>query len=167
MRFGKLRQNQEKILHEIDKQGDRGVTVVYDPVGNSGKSWMAIHLYERGRALVVPRASTTAERLSAYVASAYTGEPIIIIDIPRSRPITKELYECIEELKDGLVFDHRYRGSCRDIRGVKVLVTTNSKLDVGALSADRWHALDSNGTEIPLSAIATVQGTKKKTKKKQ
>lgn len=115
---------------------------------------MAIHLYERGRALVVPRASTTAERLSAYVASAYTGEPIIIIDIPRSRPITKELYECIEELKDGLVFDHRYRGSCRNIRGIKVLVTTNSKLDVGALSHDRWHAVDSNGYPIPLETIA-------------
>lgn len=115
---------------------------------------MAIHLFETGRALVVPRASTTAEKLSAYVCSAYEGQEYVIIDIPRSGQISSSIYECIEELKDGLVFDHRYSGKCRNIRGVKVLVTTNQKMDITALSQDRWKVVDPNGSDIPLSSVA-------------
>lgn len=166
IRYGHLRTNQEKILERLNEQSDREVTVVFDQLGNHGKSWMAIHLYETGRAMVVPRASTTAEKLSAYVCSAYAGEPIIIIDIPRSRKITGELYEAIEELKDGLVFDHRYSGHCRNIRGVKVLVTTNEKMDINALSKDRWKIIDTNGEQLPLSAIAQANAQKRTSKKK-
>lgn len=162
IRFGKLRENQKKIIEEIKKQGDRNVTVIYDPNGNNGKSWLSIHLYERGRALVVPRASTTAEKLSAFVCSAYNGEEFVLIDIPRSRPITPELYEVIEELKDGLVYDHRYSGRCRNIRGVKVGIFTNTKLDIDKLSIDRWNPINNMGEPIDLSAIAAAKPTKKR-----
>lgn len=166
IRFGKMKENQERIVNECRKQGDRCVTVCYDSCGNHGKSWLTIHLYERGHALVVPRASSTAEKLSGFVCSAYSGEEFIIIDIPRARPVTAELYEAIEELKDGLVFDYRYQGRCRNIRGAKVLVFTNSKLDLSKLSTDRWHAIDYNGHELPITEIAQppkVRKTKKKT----
>lgn len=89
--------------------------------------------------MVVPRASTTAEKLSAFVCSAYNNEGLIIIDLPRARKPTKELYETIEEVKDGLVFDHRYNGKTRDVRGVKMIVFTNHKLDLNQLSRDRWR----------------------------
>lgn len=139
VRFGVPTEAQKQILKIVSDQNDRQIDVFYDSVGNKGKTWLSIHLYERGRALVVPRASTTAEKLSAYVCSAYNGEEYIIIDIPRSRKITPDLYESLEELKDGLVYDHRYAGHCRDIRGAKVLVFTNSKLDTKCLSHDRWR----------------------------
>lgn len=145
VRFGILRENQKKILRQIhedqekDENGIRRVSVFLDPKGCHGKTFLSVYLYERGRALVVPRASTTAEKLSAYICSAYNGEEYIIIDIPRSRKITSELYEAIEEIKDGLVFDHRYSGRCRDIRGVKLIIFTNTQLDTKMLSADRWR----------------------------
>lgn len=139
VRFGKLRREQRRIMDTIRTQGDRQIDVWYDPRGNNGKTWLSIHLYEQGRALVVPRSSCTAEKLSAYVCSAYRGEQIVIVDIPRSRKITPEIYEALEEIKDGLVFDHRYQGRARNIRGVKVIVFTNTKLDTTKLSHDRWR----------------------------
>lgn len=145
IRYGVPKENQIKILKAVEKQGDRNVHVIYDKMGNHGKSWLTIYLYEHGRALVVPRASSTAEKLSAYICSSYDNEQFIIIDIPRSRKITEELYECIEEVKDGLVFDHRYAGKCRNIRGVKIIVFTNSKINIHALSYDRWCGLNTSG----------------------
>lgn len=139
VRFGKLRPEQTRILRILQTQGDREIDVWYDPMGNKGKSWLSIHLYERGEALVVPRASCTAEKISAYICSAWKGERIIIVDIPRSRKINPELYESLEEIKDGLVFDHRYSGHCRNIRGCKLLVFTNTKLETSKLSHDRWR----------------------------
>lgn len=165
IRYGKLKENQIKILNHVMKQGDRNVTICYDKIGGHGKTYLNLWLFEHGRALVVPRASTTGEKLSAYVCSTYDGEQIICIDIPRSRPITPELYEALEELKDGLVFDHRYSGKCRNIRGVKVLVTTNSRLETNKLSKDRWNPIDYNGNLLKLEDIAVAETTKKKTTK--
>lgn len=154
IRFGVLRESQKKILEEVNhdqsgQDGIRKISVYLDPVGNKGKTWLTIYLYERGRALVVPRASSTAEKLSAYVCSSYNGQEFIIIDIPRSRKITSELYEALEELKDGLVFDYRWHGQSRNIRGAKIIVFTNTELDTRKLSHDRWclHGVptDDNG----------------------
>lgn len=139
VRFGVLRESQRKILEEVKTQNDRQIDVYLDPVGNHGKTWLTIHLWERGRALVVPRASCTPEKLSAFVCSAYKDEEYIIIDIPRSRKIDTGLYECIEEIKDGLVFDHRYSGRTRNVRGAKIIIFTNTPLDTKKLSHDRWR----------------------------
>lgn len=139
IRFCRLNPVQRDILAIVDSQNDREVDVWLDPRGNHGKTWMTIHLWERGQALVVPRYATTAEKLSAFVCSAYKGEPYIIIDIPRATVPNTALYEAIEELKDGLVFDTRYSGRTRNVRGAKIIIFTNNALDPEKLSADRWR----------------------------
>lgn len=139
VRFGTLRPLQKKILKEVETQNDRQLDVYYDPRGNHGKTWLSLNLYERGMALVVPRAACTPEKMSAYVCSAYRGERYIIIDIPRARKIEDSLYESLEELKDGLVHDHRYSGHSRNIRGARIIIFTNNKLDTNKLSHDRWR----------------------------
>lgn len=152
VRFGSLRKLQKKILQEVNTQGDREIDVYLDPEGNHGKTWLTIHLWETGKALVVPRASCTPEKISAFVCSAYKGEPYIIIDIPRSRKIDTGLYECIEEIKDGLVFDHRYQGRIRNVRGAKIIIFTNIPLDTKKLSHDRWklHGIkEERGDHVP------------------
>lgn len=139
IRHGKLSRIQKWIIRELKTQSDREIDVWYDTEGNHGKTWLTLYLYEHGRALVVPRSAVTPEKMSAYVCSAYKGEEFIIIDIPRARRIDKGLYESIEELKDGLVFDTRYTGKARNIRGVKIVIFTNTKLDTKQLSHDRWR----------------------------
>ncbi|ANC51523.1 replication associated protein [Bovine faeces associated smacovirus 2] len=151
-RFGELggkgREWQRQILKVLKNQDVRTIDVVLDPVGARGKSHFTIALWERGEALVVPRYSCTSEKLSAFVCSAYKGEKIIIIDIPRANKPTTALYESMEEMKDGLVFDPRYSGKTRNIRGTKVLVFTNNPLDLKKLSHDRWnlHGITRDGT---------------------
>lgn len=139
VRFGKPNRVQREILRIVKTQSDRQIDVWLDKNGNHGKTWLTLHLYELGRALVVPRSSTTPEKMSAFVCSAYKREEFIIVDIPRSRKIDGGIYESLEELKDGLVFDSRYSGKSRNIRGVKIIVFTNTPLDVKRLSYDRWR----------------------------
>lgn len=139
IRFGKMRPNQREMLWIARSQNDRQIDVWYDRVGNHGKSWLSLHLAEKGEGLLVPRYCTTARALSQYICSSYAGQQYIIIDIPRAGKISRDLYETIEEIKDGAVFDERYTGKWRNVRGSKVLVFTNQKLDTGLLSKDRWR----------------------------
>nr|WCR62156.1 MAG: replication associated protein [Smacoviridae sp.] len=139
VRFGNPTKLQKKILQEVRSQNDRQIDVYLDKQGNHGKSWLTVHLWERGEALVVPRSVGTARQLSAFICSAYRGQAYIIIDIPRAGKIDTALYETMEEIKDGLVFDERYTGKCRNIRGVKLIVFTNKALDTKYLSHDRWR----------------------------
>lgn len=162
-RFGEPRGWQKELIAEIKKQSVREIDVILDPDGNKGKSWLSIHLWEQKQAMVVPRYSCTSEKLSAYICSAHDGEPIVIIDIPRSNKPKKDLYETMEEVKDGLVFDPRYRGRCKNIRGCKVVVFTNEKLDLKALSSDRWilHGVTPDGEHLTNKRGTSYRNTKR------
>ena len=123
----------------MNTQNDRQIDVYLDPRGNHGKTWITQYLWERGLACVVPRACGSAEKISSFVCSSYKGEPYVIVDIPRASKIRPELYEALEELKDGLVYDHRYSGRTRNIRGARIIVFTNLPFDRKKLSHDRWR----------------------------
>lgn len=138
-RFGLLRPEQKRIVKALHSQNDREVDVIFDPLGNSGKSWLVRHLWERGQACYVPPTLSNVQGIISWVHSAYKGEGIIVIDIPRSWKWSEQLYTCIEAVKDGLVYDPRYSAHMRDIYGVKVLVLTNTMPKLDKLSADRWR----------------------------
>lgn len=149
IRFGHPRMEQLHILQTVESQGDREIDVWYDPSGNHGKTWLTLYLFERGLALVIPRYCGTPREISNFVCSSYNGQRYIIYDIPRANKITPTLYESLEELKDGLVHDPRYYGKCRNVRGAKIIVFTNQKLDTKKLSKDRWRLHGINPTTHP------------------
>lgn len=140
VRYGTPRPDQEEIINLAREQNDRQIHFFYDTTGNHGKSWLTIHLWERGKGFVVPRSDATAGKLSAYICSGYQGEEFIVIDIPRAAITDRGMYECLEDTKDGLVFDHRYTARTRNIRGTKLIVFTNHPIDPYALSRDRYKA---------------------------
>ncbi|ANC51531.1 replication associated protein [Bovine faeces associated smacovirus 3] len=131
--------------HTIDthlkKQNDRQISICVDTKGGSGKT---THGYDRSRTgeyFVVPRNAETPTRIMDYVAMNYDNEPVIWIDLPRTRKIDKGLATILEDMKDGLIYSAKYEGQVRHIKGVKVLVTTNHYIEKPAyklLSADRW-----------------------------
>lgn len=139
IRFGIPSKGQRELIWRTKNQNDREIDVYYDPMGCHGKTWTSLYLYERGRGLLVPRYCTTPREISNFICSAYRGQEYIIIDIPRAQKIKAELYETLEEIKDGIVYDPRYSGRTRNIRGSKILVFTNQKLDEKKLSYDRWR----------------------------
>ena len=139
-RFGIPNDTQKKILKEVKRQTVREVDVWYDPKGNTGKSWLCNWAYETHQAWYIPPTLKSVQAIIQDCASKMQEErrPMIIIDIPRSWKWTDELYTAIETIKDGLIDDPRYSSTCINIRGVKVLVLTNYKAKVNALSIDRW-----------------------------
>lgn len=147
-RYATLRENQRKIIERVMQQSDRGITVVIDSNGNTGKSYLCRHLYEIGRAFYCPPTLSSTQSIIQFIASGYTRESIIVIDIPRSAKWSADLYTAIECIKDGMIYDGRYSTKIRDIFGVKVLVLTNTKPKLDRLSLDRWELLDERGEPL-------------------
>ena len=155
-RFGKLRENQRRILREVNASGDRSIVTVFDPKGSTGKSFLCRWLFEHNIGFYVPPTVRTTQGIIQYVASGYRGQRIIVIDIPRSSRWTNELYEGIEAIKDGLVYDTRYSAKMRDIWGVKVLCLTNTMPKINALSKDRWTILAETGDVLTQEQVAHI-----------
>lgn len=147
-RYGELRDNQRTILRNLWDQNDREIDVIVDTKGNSGKSWLCRHLFENATGYYVPPTISSVQGIIQFIASGYRGEPIIVIDIPRSTKWTTVLYTCIETIKDGIVYDTRYSANARNIWGVKVLVMTNVKPNLSKLSHDRWRLFNADGKPL-------------------
>ena len=136
---------QAQYLNLIETQNVRTVDVAYDPKGNRGKSWLINHLVETGRAYYIPPSMATVEKVVQSVASYYLDNPwrdYVVIDIPRGYEWSIKLCVAIEQIKDGLVTDTRYKMRCINIRGVKVIVCTNNEIPqkvYSSLSKDRWR----------------------------
>lgn len=131
----------KRIDEHLRKQDDRKISICVDTVGGTGKTTHGYLCVRRGKWFAVPRTSETPVRIMDYIAMHYRNEPVIWIDLPRSRTVDKSLAECLEDIKDGLIASSKYEGRMRLIRGVKVLVTTNhwvEKSTYRMLSADRW-----------------------------
>nr|QRV62008.1 Rep protein [ssDNA virus sp.] len=140
-RYGEFRPNQKRAIQALQASNDREVVVWYDETGNVGKSWFTGALWERGLAYVTPPTIDTVKGIIQWIASCYIEDgwrPYIIIDIPRSWKWSEQLYSAIESIKDGLIYDTRYHSSMMNIRGVKVLVMTNTMPKLDKLSQDRW-----------------------------
>ena len=130
-----------RIGEHIRKQNDREISICVDTTGGTGKSTFGYLNVSRGKFFPVPRTAETPVRIMDYIALHYNNEPVIWIDLPRTRKIDDDLATVLEDIKDGLVASAKYEGNLRLIRGVKVLVTTNhwvEKSTYKTLSADRW-----------------------------
>lgn len=148
IRFGKPKKNQLRVLKATMNQNDREITVWYDPDGNCGKSWLAHYLWQTRQAFYMSP-TLNAKTMVQDVADGYDGEKIIVIDIPRTTKWSNELYIAIEQIKDGLVKETRYHSQTRSIRGVKVLVMTNSKPKLDKWSNDRWLIINEQWERKP------------------
>lgn len=147
-RLGNLRPNQRRIIENLNTQNDRQIDVIVDTMGNTGKTFLARHLFNTGKGFYVPPTLQDGKGIIQYVASGYHGEPFIVIDVARSTRWNNALYIALETIKDGLIYDARYKTTIRDIHGVKVLVTTNTMPKIDKLSKDRWRIYDKNGDAI-------------------
>lgn len=138
-RFAPLRKGQEQLLKAVYKENDRQIVVWYNPEGNVGKSWLIGALWERGIAHFVP-VELSLSKMIQDVAAEYIingWRDIIVIDIPKTIKWDNDLYTALERIKDGLIKDTRYSPHPINIRGVKILVTTNTLPSKNKLSADR------------------------------
>lgn len=143
VRYGAPKQDQLRRLKWLKIQNDREIDIWYDPEGGQGKSWLVNWLWETGQAYYFPPFSGSIKALVQDVASDFIKHgkrPYVVIDIPRDIKFNSEIIGGLEAIKDGLIKEQRYSSQTINIRGVKILVTTNYKLtakEIGKLSKDR------------------------------
>jgi len=132
---------QEIIDRSLYCWNPRTINVLYDPTGNKGKTILTLHC-KVNKILdckIVPCILQSFMDLNQAVMSQPVGG-LYFVDMPRSLPKNKmsEFMAFVETLKNGYVFDTRYKFSERIFDGPVVWLFTNIKIDKSLLSGDRW-----------------------------
>lgn len=130
---------QAALKDKVKNYDDRHIHIVIDFEGNHGKSAFTKYMWYNKLALPVPP-MRTAEDLVQFVNSCATDETCFIIDMPRAmkKKSLYELYSGIETIKNGLLYDKRYKGTLKYIDEPNIIVFTNACPKLKYLSRDRW-----------------------------
>lgn len=139
-----LRPYQETILEEIKKFDMRSIDLIYDTVGNVGKSIFSEYCEYLNLVEEVP-----PFRLMEDIFQWVYGMPkkkAYFIDMPRGMKKDKlgEFYAGIEVIKNGVAYDKRnYAKKCRFDRP-RIFIFTNTLPNFELMSKDRWKVWNVN-----------------------
>jgi len=140
-----LREWQSRLVDIVSEAPcPRKVYWIWDESGNSGKSFMAKYLMARHDAAIFTNGKL------ADLAFAYTGEPVVVIDLARtSVEHLDHWYTFIESLKNGILFSPKYESGSKIFKPPHVVVFANFIPDTMTrytkLSADRWMEINIEG----------------------
>lgn len=133
-----LRDWQAQVQGLMQAQSERQCLVVYDPIGNHGKTYFAKFMQATHQAQYVPPMQDAQDFMAFCLekpAKAY------IFDMPRAESVKqrKGMWSAIEQIKNGYIYDKRYKFRDAWIEPPKVCVFCNELPDTDLLSADRWY----------------------------
>lgn len=129
---------QREVLDRWEKQDDRKILVIIDEIGGCGKSTLAKHMEAKGMADVCPVVSDEYNDYTGYCmefpAKGY------VFDVPRASSIKRRcaMWSGLEQIKNGLLFEKRYKPRKMWIEPPKMIVITNEEPPWEMLSQDRW-----------------------------
>ena len=135
---------QREILATAEILDLRAVDVLFDPVGNLGKSYLLGFAIAAGLSWI-PNVNDP-DRLVASVCNILSSRgcrtpKLFIMDLPRS--LNKErisgFMRAVETIKDGRVYDARYNFKQWIFNPPRVWLMTNELLPARYLSSDRWR----------------------------
>lgn len=133
-----LRPFQKTIIDSRNLWDTRTINVVYDTLGNLGKSRLTsyIRAYKYGR--YIPCLNSYQDVMAIVLASPTSQ--MYIFDIPRAINQKKlsELYSAIETIKDGYAFDTRYSFKEKSFDCPTIWIFTNNLPPENLMSKDRW-----------------------------
>ncbi|AXQ65784.1 MAG: replication associated protein [Cressdnaviricota sp.] len=138
----------EEIVRQVD---DRKITLIYDTIGNSGKSIFAEYLEYHRLALELPPLRQFEDLLQ--FAYGFENQKAYLVDMPRAMKKDKlsEFYSGLECLKNGVVWDKRYAAKKRRMDRPQIIVFTNTLPEWTFMSKDRWacYEMDDDYTLSP------------------
>lgn len=124
----------ENILPMTDD--DRTIWWLYDPVGNAGKTVFAKWLYVHHNAILLMNGRF------CDIARAVSLDPkLIVFNFTRSADGHIN-YSAIESVKDGMLFNSKYKSEMRLFNSPIVICFSNRLPDMDAMSLDRWCIID-------------------------
>lgn len=129
---------QEQVMGWCTEDDDRSVRLVYDPIGNSGKSILSEYLEYLGIAFEMPPLRQMEDLMQ--FAMSFNSQKAYLIDMPRAMKKDRlgEFYAGLECIKNGVCYDKRYSGKKRRMDRPQVIVFTNVLPALEFLSPDRW-----------------------------
>nr|WAE42803.1 MAG: replication associated protein [Cressdnaviricota sp.] len=144
-----LRPFQTTIFQSVSGPADRRkVNVVIDAFGNSGKSTLYEFLVrKRIEVFRVPTYCSNGRELSLACTSwiMNLGKETrlrkvltFIVDLPRNIEAKRDVWCCIEDLKNGSMTETRYATKVQRFAKPHVWVFCNQKPDTTVLTGDRW-----------------------------
>lgn len=132
------RQWQAKVLEMVDMDPDaRQVLWVYDPKGNTGKTYLAKYLVQEKGAFYCNGGR------NVDLLYAYQGEKIAIFDYVRDSEQYVG-YGPIEQIKNGLLFSSKYESGMKSFPVPHVIIFANFQPDRSKMSEDRWCVIQVN-----------------------
>ena len=136
---------QQEIWDGYDRFEDRIVYSVIDPTGSKGKSTLASLCDLHGRGIDMPICND-GEKLMQAICDMCMGRRIrdpkmVFIDLPRSMNQAKlgGMYQAIEQIKKGKLYDFRHSYKEWWIDAPQVWVFSNTMPNTHYLSTDRWR----------------------------
>jgi len=133
-----LRHWQQFIVDNCAKKERRYINVIFDKEGGKGKSLLAKYIGFHGHGHKIPGHNNMKD-FCQYAASLPVAT-LYIVDLPRGTNVKDlpGLYTGIETLKDGMIFDGRYKASPKYMGSPMVWVFCNELPKRSMLSEDRW-----------------------------
>ncbi len=134
-----LRQYQSALLKMCTEFDMRCIDLIYDKIGNIGKSLFCEHLEYQGLAEEVPP-YRLMDDIFAWVCSRPI-KPCYLFDMPRGMKKDKlsDFYSGIEVIKNGVAYDKRYNAKKIRFNRPRIFVFTNTLPIFSLMSKDRWR----------------------------
>lgn len=134
---------QKEILERVKRQPDyRDILWVYEPQGNSGKSYLTKYLHYFHGAIVTGGKSEDVKYAIARWQQITGHYPVIIIlDLPRTIAVknVKNIAYTLEQIKNAMFFTGKYQsGMVASCNPPHLIVFANIPPEVQQMSADRW-----------------------------
>lgn len=130
---------QTDVFASFKDRDDRAINILVDPVGGNGKSKVLKMALWKKWAGVIPCIGDAKDIIQA-VCSMDT-KTAYILDLPRTSESDKHLFsqiKAIEQIKNGVVMDFRYKYQEKIFGSPVIWVFTNHEIPAHHLSSDRW-----------------------------
>lgn len=134
-----LRPYQRKLLEFARTFDMRKIDIIYDPVGNLGKSLFVEYMEYEGLAEEIPP-YRLMDDIFQWVCTRPI-KPCYVVDMPRGMKKDKlgDFYSGLEVLKNGVAYDKRYNATKIRFNRPRVFVFTNTLPEFSLMSRDRWN----------------------------
>lgn len=130
---------QKSLVEQTSTFDMRYIDLVYDPIGNAGKSLFSEYMELQGHSEEVPP-YRLMDDIFAWVATRPIKK-IYIMDMPRGMKKDRlgDLYSGIEVIKNGVAYDKRYTAKKERFTRPRIIVFTNQLPQMDLMSKDRWN----------------------------
>lgn len=134
----------------------RRIHFVLDKNGGIGKSTFVTYMSIKHKACLIPQTCQTADDMMQYACSMVKQQEryedwVFMLDVPRS-VIDKawgKWLACLESLKNGHIYDHRYKATEIWIDCPGIVVFANEAPPSNMLTSDRWVVMNPNRYDEP------------------